>query len=263
MRSSSSSRVIIVMVNEEIDPSVARKYEIGKKVGCGAYGVVWLAWDRKTRKQVAVKKIFDAFQNSTDAQRTYREIAFLQELNIGRHSNIIKLLNVLKAENDADIYLVFEYLEIALHSVIKANILQDLHRRFIVYQCLRALLYIHSGDLLHRDLKPSNILINSDCTTKLCDFGLARSVAEQQTAAAAGTSTLDNSSSAVLTDYVATRWYRAPEILLGSHAYSKSVDMWSIGCIMAGKKRAPAQKLLLLMLVTMVLLLLLTSGADH
>ena len=190
------------------------------------------AIDRKTRKTVALKKIFDAFQNSTDAQRTYREIMFLQELNSSRHTHIIRLLNVLKADNDRDIYLVFEYMEINLHSVIRAGILQDIHKRYIIYQILRALKYMHSGLLLHRDLKPSNILLNADCSLKLCDFGLARSLVECDGGTNTGNST-SNESVQVLTDYVATRWYRAPEILLGSHQYSTAVDVWSMGCILA------------------------------
>eukprot|EP00003_Mantamonas_plastica_P018141 TRINITY_DN2977_c0_g1_i2.p1 TRINITY_DN2977_c0_g1~~TRINITY_DN2977_c0_g1_i2.p1 ORF type:complete len:237 (+),score=93.04 TRINITY_DN2977_c0_g1_i2:205-915(+) len=83
--------------------------------------------------------------------------------------------------------------------------------------------YMHSGDLIHRDIKPSNLLLNSDCHVKLADFGLARSVASLEK---------DSNSSAALTDYVATRWYRAPEILLGSTKYTKAVDMWSVGCIL-------------------------------
>jgi len=208
-------------MSEEIDKHVLRKYEVGQRVGKGAYGIVWKAVDRKTRKTVALKKIFDAFQNSTDAQRTFREIMFLQELNAQHHENIIRLLNVLKADNDKDIYLVFEYMEINLHAVVRANILEEVHKKYIVYQALKSLKYMHSGELLHRDMKPSNLLLNSDCHVKLCDFGLARSIAD-----------LDDEKSHVLTDYVATRWYRAPEILLGSTRYTKGVDMWSIGCIL-------------------------------
>jgi mitogen-activated protein kinase 15 len=107
---------------------------------------------------VALKKIFDAFQHSTDAQRTYREIMFLQEFD---HENIIKLLDVIKADNDKDIYLIFEFMEIDLHSLIREGILRDKHKQFIVYQIAKALKYLHSAELLHRDLKPSNILLNS------------------------------------------------------------------------------------------------------
>ena len=133
-----------------------------------AYGIVWKAVDKQSKKTVALKKIFDAFQNSTDAQRTFREIMFLQELNVSHHENIIRLLNVLKADNDKDIYLVFEYMEINLHAVIRANILEEVHKKYIIYQCIKAIKYMHSGELLHRDMKPSNVLLNSDCHVKLC-----------------------------------------------------------------------------------------------
>ncbi len=110
--------------------------------------------------------------------------------------------------------------KVDLHVVIRAGILEEIHRKYIVYQVLKALKYIHSGELIHRDLKPSNILLNSECQCKLADFGLARSIAMKE-----------EEGPPVLTEYVATRWYRAPEILLGSTKYSKAVDMWSVGCI--------------------------------
>eukprot|EP00916_Digyalum_oweni_P021993 GHVL01036448.1.p1 GENE.GHVL01036448.1~~GHVL01036448.1.p1 ORF type:complete len:521 (+),score=73.69 GHVL01036448.1:100-1662(+) len=207
---------------EEIDRHVLRKYEIVQKLGKGAYGIVWKSIDKRTGEIVALKKIFDAFQNATDAQRTFREIMFLQELN--GHENIVKLLNVLKADNDKDIYLVFDFMETDLHAVIRANILEEIHKQYIIYQLLKALKYMHSGELLHRDMKPSNILLNSECQVKVADFGLARSVAHSE-----GSEVIANP---VLTDYVATRWYRAPEILLGSTKYTKGVDLWSLGCIL-------------------------------
>lgn len=208
-------------MSEEIDDHVKRKYKIDQKVGKGAYGIVWRAIDVRTKRVVALKKIFDAFQNSTDAQRTFREIMFLQALNAHSHQNIIRLDNVLKADNDKDIYLIFEYMEVNLHAVIRANILEEVHKKYILYQCLKALKYMHSGDLLHRDMKPGNILLNSNCHVKICDFGLARSVQDTK-----------SDKAPILTEYVATRWYRAPEILLGSKSYTKGVDTWSIGCIL-------------------------------
>jgi len=202
-------------MSEEIDKHVTRKYEIAQKLGKGAYGIVWKATDKKTKDTVALKKIFDAFQNATDAQRTFREIVFLQQMD--EHENIVKLQNVLRADNDRDIYLIFEYMETDLHAVIRANILEEIHKQYIMYQSFKALMFMHSADLVHRDMKPSNLLLNSECLMKVADFGLARS--------------LQKTTQNVLTDYVATRWYRAPEILLGSTRYGKAVDMWSLGCI--------------------------------
>ncbi|XP_066530404.1 mitogen-activated protein kinase 15 isoform X2 [Hoplias malabaricus] len=205
----------------ELEEHITLKYDIKRRLGKGAYGIVWKAVDRKTGETVAVKKIFDAFRNRTDAQRTFREIMFLQEF--GNHTNIIKLLNVIRAQNDKDIYLVFEYMDTDLHAVIKkGSLLKDIHKRYIMYQLLKATKYLHSGNVIHRDLKPSNMLLDSDCFVKLCDFGLARSLYQMQ----------EDAGNPALTEYVATRWYRAPEILLGSTGYTKGVDMWSVGCIL-------------------------------
>merc|ERR1711990_514577 len=209
-------------MTEEIEAHVLKKYEILQKLGKGAYGIVWKAIDKRSKEIVALKKNFDAFQNATDAQRTFREVVFLQELN--GHENIIRLQNVIRAENDRDIYLVFEYMDTDLHAVIRANILEDIHKQYIMYQLFRACKYLHAADIIHRDMKPSNILLNSDCQMKVCDFGLARSIASLENP--------NTGPAPVLTDYVATRWYRAPEILLGSTKYTKGVDIWSFGCIL-------------------------------
>jgi len=207
--------------NEEIDAHIVAKYEVLQKLGKGAYGIVWKVRDKETTEIFALKKIFGAFQNATDAQRTFREIIFLQELS--DHENIITLLDVMKADNDKDIYLIFEYMETDLHAVIRANILEDIHKRFIIYQLLKAIKYMHTAQVIHRDMKPSNLLLNSECLVKVADFGLARLIDAPKE---------EGARQQVLTDYVATRWYRAPEILLGSTTYTKGVDMWSIGCIL-------------------------------
>ena len=179
---------------------------------------MWKCIDKKARKTLAIKKCFDAFRNATDAQRTYREIQYLQQL--AGHPNIVRLRNVLKAENDRDIYMVFDFMETDLHAVVRANILEPIHKEYIIYQLIKCLKYMHSAELVHRDIKPANLLLDSNCLVKVCDFGLCRSVGQIQ------------ATSSVLTDYVATRWYRAPEILLGSTCYTKAVDIWSVGCIL-------------------------------
>ena len=157
---------------EEIESHILKRYELLNKQGKGAYGIVFKARDKKTHEIVALKKCFDAFQNATDSQRTYREIMTLQELN--GHENLILLLNVIKSENCKDIYLVFEYMGTNLYTVIKGNILEPIHKQFIMYQLLKALKFIHSAAIIHRDLEPSNILINGDSYIKVCCFRLAR-----------------------------------------------------------------------------------------
>ena len=203
---------------DTVEDHIKRRFILQKKVGQGAYGVVFKAIDKKTKELVALKKLFGAFQDDTDSQRTFREVMLLQELN--GHDNIIRLLNVIKAQNDQDLYLVFDYMEADLFNVIRANILQDIHKKFIIYQILKALKFIHSADIIHRDLKPSNIFINSDCHVKLGDFGLARTVDRNP------------HMGGLVTEYVATRWYRAPEMILSGHKYGKTIDMWSVGCIL-------------------------------
>ena len=206
-------------MSEEIEKHVLDKYEILQKMGRGAYGIVWKSKDKATGRIVALKKVFDAFQNATDAQRTYREVMYLQQLK--KHENIIKLYSIIQAKNHKDLYLVFEIMESDVHVVIRGRLLKSVHKQYIMYQLMKSLKYLHSADLIHRDLKPSNMLINSDCLMKLADFGLARSIAEE------------NGEMPLVSDYIATRWYRAPEILFGSQKYSKSVDVWSSGCIFA------------------------------
>ncbi|MFS8032920.1 putative mitogen-activated protein kinase CMGC-MAPK family [Helianthus anomalus] len=201
----------------------ASLYEIQEVVGKGSYGVVAAAVDTHTGEKVAIKKINDVFEHVSDATRILREIKLLRLL---KHPDIVEIKHIMLPpcrREFKDIYVVFELMESDLDEVIKVN--DDLtpeHHQFFLYQLLRALKYIHTAHVFHRDLKPKNILANADCKLKICDFGLARAL-------------LDDTPSAIFwTDYVATRWYRAPE-LCGSFfsKYTPAIDIWSIGCIFA------------------------------
>ncbi|KAK8503963.1 hypothetical protein V6N13_021737 [Hibiscus sabdariffa] len=199
------------------------QYQIQEIIGKGSYGVVASAIDNHTGEKVAIKKINDVFEHVSDATRILREIKLLRLL---RHPDIVEIKHIMlppSRREFRDIYVVFELMESDLHQVIKAN--DDLtpeHHQFFLYQLLRSLKYIHSANVFHRDLKPKNILANADCKLKICDFGLAR------------VSFNDAPSAIFWTDYVATRWYRAPE-LCGSFfsKYTPAIDIWSIGCIFA------------------------------
>ncbi|OAY78217.1 Mitogen-activated protein kinase 9, partial [Ananas comosus] len=201
----------------------ASRYQIHEVVGKGSYGVVGAATDTHTGERVAIKKINDVFEHVSDATRILREIKLLRLL---RHPDVVEIKHIMlppSRREFRDIYVVFELMESDLHQVIKAN--DDLtpeHHQFFLYQLLRALKYIHAANVFHRDLKPKNILANADCKLKICDFGLAR------------VSFNDAPSAIFWTDYVATRWYRAPE-LCGSFfsKYTPAIDIWSIGCIFA------------------------------
>lgn len=133
-------------MSEEIDRHVLRKYDIVQKLGKGAYGIVWRATDKRTKEVVALKKIFDAFQNATDAQRTFREVMFLQEMK--GHEHIVTLTNVLKADNDRDIYLVFEFMETDL-------VRTHLRRDALPLVCLPVASL--AADRVHRTLAPLSL----------------------------------------------------------------------------------------------------------
>ncbi|KAM3213139.1 hypothetical protein ACQJBY_065879 [Aegilops geniculata] len=179
----------------------ASQYQIQEVVGKGSYGVVAAAIDTRTGERVAIKKINDVFEHVSDATRILREVKLLRLL---RHPDVVEIKHIMlppSRREFQDIYVVFELMESDLHQVIRAN--DDLtaeHYQFFLYQLLRALKYIHGANVFHRDLKPKNILANADCKLKICDFGLAR------------VSFNDAPSAIFWTDYVATRWYRAPEL---------------------------------------------------
>ncbi|KAL1307606.1 mitogen-activated protein kinase 20 isoform X1 [Arachis ipaensis] len=201
----------------------ASRYKIQEVIGKGSYGVVCSAIDTHTGEKVAIKKIHDIFEHISDAARILREIKLLRLL---RHPDIVEIKHVMMPPSRRefkDIYVVFELMESDLHQVIKAN--DDLtkeHYQFFLYQLLRALKYIHTANVYHRDLKPKNILANANCKLKICDFGLAR------------VAFTDTPTTVFWTDYVATRWYRAPELCGSFYSkYTPAIDIWSIGCIFA------------------------------
>ncbi|XP_044481080.1 mitogen-activated protein kinase 19-like [Mangifera indica] len=201
----------------------ANRYKILEVIGKGSYGVVCAAIDTHSGEKVAIKKIHDVFEHISDAIRILREVKLLRLL---RHPDIVEIKRIMLPPSKRefkDIYVVFELMESDLHQVIKAN--DDLtceHHQFFLYQMLRALKYMHTASVYHRDLKPKNILANANCKLKVCDFGLARVAFS------------DTPTTVFWTDYVATRWYRAPE-LCGSFfsKYTPAIDIWGIGCIFA------------------------------
>ncbi|CEG35488.1 cmgc mapk protein kinase [Plasmopara halstedii] len=209
---------------------VPRKYQLIKVVGAGTYGEVVAASDVESGTTVAIKKITNAFQDLPDTKRILRELCLLRQL---RHPNLIQLYDIPRPERLSyleDIYLVTDLMETDLHRVIHSTqTLTDQHVAHFMRQILRALAYLHSANVLHRDLKPSNILVTSTCEAKICDLGLARYVDHSKAKKINGAS---DEAFVELTEYVVTRWYRAPEILLDGCKYDKPSDLWSAGCIL-------------------------------
>lgn len=200
---------------------VPAKYMPIKPIGKGAYGVVCSAQNLliPDKPMVAIKKISSCFDNAVDARRTLREIKLVRHLN---HENIVQIKDIILPPNPSqfrDVYIVYELMDTDLHQIIRSpQPLSDDHVQYFLYQVLRGLKYIHSANILHRDLKPSNLLVNANCDLKICDFGLARTSQKGQE---------------FMTEYVVTRWYRAPELLLSCAEYNHQVDVWSVGCVFA------------------------------
>lgn len=218
-------RVKIIKHNKaSVKFEVDSRYSPLESIGTGAYGVVCAAKDNRTGKRVAIKKIPKVLEVLVIAKRTYRELKILRHL---RHENIISILDVMQPPEDLsqfeDVYVVLDLMETDLHHIIHSvQPLSDEHIKFFLYQILRGLKYIHSASVLHRDLKPSNLLVNRNCELKIGDFGMARGLASSA-----------DEHATFMTEYVATRWYRAPELMLSFSEYTFAIDMWSVGCILA------------------------------
>ncbi|XP_043346751.1 cyclin-dependent kinase-like 3 isoform X4 [Dermochelys coriacea] len=187
-------------------------YETLGKVGEGSYGTVVKCKHKETGQIVAIKIFYEKPEKSVN-KIAMREIKFLKQF---RHENLVNLIEVFRQKKK--IHLVFEFID---HTVLDelqhyCHGLDNKRLRKYLFQILRAIDYLHSNNVIHRDIKPENILVSQTGITKLCDFGFAR------TLAAPGD---------IYTDYVATRWYRAPELVLKDTTYGKPVDIWALGCM--------------------------------
>ena len=189
------------------------KYEVIEVVGEGAYGIVYKCRNKETGKYVAIKK-FKEVEDDLVKKTMKRELRMLQKLN---HPNIVSFIEAFKRKGN--LYLIFEYIPKNLLELLQENFNGLDHKliRHFIYQLCKSIKYLHSQNIIHRDIKPENLLVDDNMNIKLCDFGFARIL---------------NSKNEKLTDYVATRWYRAPELLLSQGDYGFEVDYWAVGCIM-------------------------------
>ncbi|WFC95174.1 mitogen-activated protein kinase [Malassezia brasiliensis] len=206
-----------------VDPA----YSITKGLGQGAYGCVASAVHRASGESIAIKRISNVFTKRILTKRALREIKLLRHFR--GHKNITCLydLDITNPQSFNEVYLYEELMEADLHAIIRSGQpLSDAHFQSFIYQTLCGLKYIHSANVLHRDLKPGNLLVNADCELKICDFGLSRGFDADGQAVMPG-------AQAFMTEYVATRWYRAPEIMLSHQNYTTAIDLWSVGCILA------------------------------
>ncbi|KAM9228389.1 serine/threonine-protein kinase MAK [Leptosomus discolor] len=189
------------------------RYTIMKQLGDGTYGSVLMGKSNESGELVAIKRMKRKFY-SWDECMNLREVKSLKKLN---HANVIKLKEVIR-END-HLYFVFEYMKENLYQLMKDRnkLFPESVIRNMMYQILQGLAFIHKHGFFHRDMKPENLLCIGPELVKIADFGLARELRSQPP----------------YTDYVSTRWYRAPEVLLRSSIYSSPIDMWAVGSIMA------------------------------
>lgn len=211
-----------------------KRYQDLAPIGQGAFGAVIKATDIETGKHVAIKKMLRPFQSETHAKRTYRELELLVHLN-HEDAQVVQLYNVFTPEKNVNdfqtLYFVLNFVDYDLSKVIKrGKPFTEEHIKLLIYSLLRGLKFIHSAGVIHRDLKPTNIGISQNSDLTILDFGLARVA-----------------TSGLQTGYVATRWWRAPEVFINWERYDEKVDIWSVGCIMA----------------ELILLKPLFAGTDH
>ncbi|KAM9827905.1 serine/threonine-protein kinase MAK [Neosynchiropus ocellatus] len=190
------------------------RYTTLKQLGDGTYGSVLMGRSNESGELVAIKRMKRKFYSWEECMNL-REVKSLKKLN---HANVVKLKEVIR-END-HLYFVFEYMKENLYQLMKDRenkMFSENEIRNILFQVLTGLAFVHKHGFFHRDMKPENLLCMGPELVKIADFGLAREIRSKPP----------------YTDYVSTRWYRAPEVLLRSSMYSSPIDMWAVGCIMA------------------------------
>ncbi|CAK0804878.1 unnamed protein product [Prorocentrum cordatum] len=208
-------------VEDSSIPKLPGHLQVSQQLGEGAYGEVFLCDDTTGAygpdgSQVAVKWVRDFTRDPLFGKRVLRELRVLAAMD---HPNLLQLLDVLPAPRPDfdDVYFVMPYMHCDLHKVIYSKAaLTEAHSQAFTCQILRGLKYLHSAGVVHRDLKPPNILVNKDCTLRIADLGLARGRAYEEEE---------------FSEYVVTRWYRAPELMLFPSGYFEAIDLWSVGCI--------------------------------
>lgn len=194
-------------------PRRMNRYTTLRQLGDGTYGSVLLGKSNESGELVAIKRMKKKFYSWEECMNL-REVKSLKKLS---HANVVKLKEVIR-END-HLYFVFEYMKENLYQLMKDRnkLFPESVIRNIMYQILQGLSFIHKHGFFHRDMKPENLLCMGPELIKIADFGLAREIRSRPP----------------YTDYVSTRWYRAPEVLLRSSIYSSPIDLWAVGCIMA------------------------------
>ncbi|RVE48031.1 hypothetical protein evm_007343 [Chilo suppressalis] len=191
------------------------KYEQLAVVGEGSYGVVLKCRRRDNGQLVAIKKFLETEDDAAVRKMALREIRMLKKL---RHDHLVNMIEVFRRKRR--FYLVFEYLDHTLLDELEASpggLGEDKAKKHL-YQLLKGIDYCHQNSIIHRDVKPENVLVSNAGVVKLCDLGFARALAAP---------------GEPYTEYVATRWYRAPELLVAEHRYGPEVDIWAIGCLFA------------------------------
>uniref|UniRef100_A0A0G4I2Q6 Mitogen-activated protein kinase n=1 Tax=Chromera velia CCMP2878 TaxID=1169474 RepID=A0A0G4I2Q6_9ALVE len=255
----------------QVDPlanwQVPERYEVRRLIGYGSSGMVAEAFDHQRQEVVAIKRVKRVFGDLGDCKRLLREVAILSRLD---HPNVVRLLDIPVPKDFKkfdELYLVLEMAESDLRKLCRCSVfLSELHVKTIVFNLLSGLQYVHSKGVMHRDLKPANCLVFQDCRVKICDFGLARTLSTLPIDSSAAGEKEKRGGDATarchcaegprkqtdietekgqplagsriprrrrLSEHVATRWYRAPELILLQADYSTAIDIWSVGCVFA------------------------------